>query len=240
MFSDPARQLDGVRFSADGVCPVLGDLLAGEGGGEHGEPHAVLGHLPGERGGLIGPGRKLQRKAGQVGQFRGTGGDDQVDDAGQCRGEKLVKGRPDGRLVRGAAGQLCQQLDEQSGFPALSGGEPGGASSEGGQLRGVGQVLLDEQVRPQRIPVVGSGVQPVRPRCQRLGPQPGDLGLVRKRREQGHGACLVGGCGQRGQCDHLIGQRQIRVEGQMHPGAQVIPAGPFPLAQCPQQPRTYR
>ena len=108
----PGEAVGGVRFSAEGVCPVLGDLLAGEGGGERGEPHAVLGHLAGERGGQVGLGRELQREAGQVGQFGVAGGDGQVDDAGQCRGEQLVQSRPDGGLVRGAAGQLGQQLGE--------------------------------------------------------------------------------------------------------------------------------
>ena len=119
---------------------------------------------------------------------------------------------------------------------SLPGGEPGGGDGEGGQLRGVGQVLLGEQVRPQRVPVAGPGVQPVRPRRQRLGPDPGDLGLVRQRRQQGGGARLVGGGGQRGQRDHLVGQRQVRVEEQMRFRAQLVPAGPFPLTQRPQQP----
>ena len=143
------------------------------------------------------------------------GGDRQVDDPGKRRGEQLVESRPDGGLVRGAAGQLGEQLGEQPGFPALPGGEPGGGGGEGGQLRGVGQVLLGEQVRPQRVPVAGPGIQPVRPHHQRLGPDPGDFGLVRQRRQQRRGARLVAGRGQRGQRDHLVDQGQVRVEGQM-------------------------
>ena len=72
----------------------------------------MLGHLVGERGGQAGLGCELQREAGQVGQFGVVGGDRQVDDPGQCRGEQLVEGRPDGGLVRGAAGQLGQQLGQ--------------------------------------------------------------------------------------------------------------------------------
>ena len=155
---------------------------------------------------------------------------------GSAAASSSSESRPDGGLVRGAAGQLGEQLGQEPGFPALPGGEPGGGGGEGGQLRGVGQVLLGEQVRPQRVPVAGPGIQPVRPRHQRFGPDPGDLGLVRQRREQGRGARLVGGGGQRGQRDHLVGQRQVRVEGQMRPGAQLVPAGPFPLTQRPQQP----
>ena len=135
-------------------------------------------------GGQGGLGRQLQREAGQVGQFGVAGGDGQVDDPGQCRGEQLVQSRPDDGLVRGAAGQFGEQLGEHPGFPGLPGGELGGGGSEGGQLRGVGQVLLGEQVRPQRVPVAGPGIQPVRPRRQRFGPDPGDLGLVRQRRQQ--------------------------------------------------------
>ena len=173
MFSDPARRLAASGSPPIGVRPVLGDLLAGEGGGERGEPHAVLGHLVGERGGQAGLGRELQREAGQVGQFGVAGGDGQVDDPGQGRGEQLVESRPDGGLVRGAAGQLGQQLGQQPGFPALPGGELGGGGGEGGQLRGVGQVLLGEQVRPQRVPVAGPGIQPVRPHRPALRPRSG-------------------------------------------------------------------
>jgi hypothetical protein len=173
-------------------------LLAGEGGGERGKPHAVLRHLAGKWRGQAGLGCQLQREAGQVGQFGAGGGGRQVDDPGQGRGEQLIKSRPDGGLVRGSAGQLGQQPGQQSGFPPLPGGEPGGTSGQGGQLRGVGQVLLGQQVRPQRVPVAGPGVQPVRPRCQRLGPDAGDFGLVRQRREQAGGGLLAGG-GQRGQ-----------------------------------------
>jgi len=59
-------------------------LLAGEGGGKGGELHAVLGHLVGERRGEVGLGCEMQREAGQFGV---VGGDRQVDDSGQCRGE---------------------------------------------------------------------------------------------------------------------------------------------------------
>ena len=116
----PGQAAGGVRLSAERVRPVLGDLLAGEGGGQRGEPHAVLGHLVGELGGQAGLGRQLQREAGQVGQFGGAGGDRQVDDPGQCRGEQLVQSRPDGGLVRGAAGQLGQQLGQEPRLPSAA------------------------------------------------------------------------------------------------------------------------
>ena len=143
------------RFSAEGVGPELGDCLAGECGGERGEPHAVVGHLVEERGGQAGLGCQLQREAGQVGQFR-VAGDGQVNDPGEGCGEQLVQGRPDGGLVRGAAGQFDEQLSQECGFPLLADGEPGGGGGQGGQLRGVGQVLLGQQVRSQRVPVAGA------------------------------------------------------------------------------------
>jgi len=65
------------------------------------------------------------------------------------------------------------------------------------------------------VPVAGPGIQPVRPHHQRFSPEPGDFGLVRRRREQRRGARLVRGGGQRGQRHHLVGQGQVWVEGQM-------------------------
>ena len=175
----------------------------------------MLGHLAGELRGQAGLGCQLQRQASQVGQFGMASGDRQVDDAGERGGEQLVESRPHGGLVRGAVGQLCEQLGEQPGFPALPGGEPGGGGGEGGQLRGVGQVLLGQQVRPQRVPVAGPGIQPVRPHHQRFGPDPCDLGLVRHRRQQQRGTRLVASAGQRRQRNHLIDKGQVRIEGQM-------------------------
>ena len=59
----PGEAVGGVRFCVEGVCPVLGDLLAG--GGERGELHAVFGHLVGERGGEAGLGASCRaRRAG--------------------------------------------------------------------------------------------------------------------------------------------------------------------------------
>src|SRR5262249_54015600 len=58
--------------------------------------------------------------------------------------------------------------------------------------------------------------------------------------EQGRRVRRVGGGGQRGQRDHLIGQRQVRVEGQVRLLTKLIPAGPFPLTQCSQQPLAGR
>ena len=66
------------------------------------------------------------------------------------------------------------------------------------------------------------------PHHQRFGPDSGDFGLVGQRREQGGGARLVGGGGQRGQRDQLIDQGQVRVEGQMRFLAELVPAGPLP------------
>jgi hypothetical protein len=117
-------------------------LLADEGGRERCEPYAVLGHLAGQRRGQAGLGCQLQREAGQVCQFGVVGGDRQVDDLGQCRGKQLVEGRLDDGLVRGAAGQLGEDLGEESSFPALAGRELRRGDGEGRQLRGVGQVLL--------------------------------------------------------------------------------------------------
>ena len=81
-FSDPASRSGGVWFSADRVGAALGDLLAGQGGGQRGEPHAVFGHLVGQRGGQARLGGQLQREAGQVGQIGVADGDRQVDDPG--------------------------------------------------------------------------------------------------------------------------------------------------------------
>jgi hypothetical protein len=50
----------------------------------------MLRHLVGEQGGQLGPGRQLQRKAGQVGKFGLVAGDCQVDDARQRCGDQLV------------------------------------------------------------------------------------------------------------------------------------------------------
>ena len=60
-----------------------------------------------------------------------------------------------------------------SASQGCAGGEPGGGRGQDGQLRGVGQVLLGQQVRPQRVPVAGPGIQPVRPYRQRLGTRSG-------------------------------------------------------------------
>ena len=86
LFSDPARRLlaSGCPSTVHRGRPVVSDLLAGEGGGKGGELHAVLGHLVGERRGEVGLGCEMQREAGQFGV---VGGDRQVDDSGQCRGE---------------------------------------------------------------------------------------------------------------------------------------------------------
>jgi hypothetical protein len=111
-FSAPGEAADGVRLSADRGRPVVGDSLTGEGGSKRGELHAVLGHLASEHGGQTGLGCQLQRETCQIGQPGVVGGDHQVDDPGECRAEQLVESRPDGRLVRRAAGQFGEHLGE--------------------------------------------------------------------------------------------------------------------------------
>ena len=77
----------GVRLSAGRVGPVLGDLLAGQGGGERGELHAVLGHLAGERGGQAGLGCQLQRAVEQVRESACWG----VDGGGEQVGKVVIQ-----------------------------------------------------------------------------------------------------------------------------------------------------
>ena len=55
-----------------------------------------------------------------------------MDDPGECRGEQRVESRPEGGLVRGAAGQFGEQLGKECGFPLLPGGELGGGGGQGG------------------------------------------------------------------------------------------------------------
>ena len=133
----------------------------------------MLGHLVGERGGQVGLGCQLQREAGQVGQFGVAGGDGQVDDPGQGRGEQLVRAARTAGWFGAPRVSSASSWVSSPGFPALPGGEPGGGGGEGGQLRGVGQVLLGEQVRPQRVPVAGPGDTAGAPTPPALRPRSG-------------------------------------------------------------------
>ena len=89
VFSDPPRRPTAAGSSVGRGRPVLGNLLAGEGGGQRGELYAVLGHLIGERGGQAGLGCQLQREVEQVRELTCWG----VDGGGE-KVRKVVSQQP--------------------------------------------------------------------------------------------------------------------------------------------------
>ena len=106
------------------VCPVLGDLLAGEGGGQRGEPHAVLGHLVGERGGQLGLGCQLQREVEQVREPTRRG----VDGGGEQDGKVGVQ-QPV-RVLHGPAGRVSARVSSASSCSSCSGMRDAGVAGE--------------------------------------------------------------------------------------------------------------
>ena len=161
-------------------------------------PHAVLGPRAVELGRQAGLGCQLQHEAGQVGQFRRSASGSTSSTI------RAVPRRASSRAARtagwsGRRGSARPAAGSGARASRPAGGEPGAGGRQGGRLRGVGQVLLGQQVRPQRVPVAGPGVQPVphappAPRPPSGRPRPGSA----PPRAAMLAPLLVGRDGQRG------------------------------------------